>query len=160
MNAKKGPPPRAIGKDPYLSYRFRAEIDSLEVVGFSEVSGVTAETELLSFREGGVNTHMWELAGPSKFSARLILKRGLADSDELWDWYRKVMEGKIERRNVTIKLMDNAGEEKWRWVFKKACPVKWTGPDFRAGSSEIAFESIELVHQGLAPAPSTGRSGG
>ena len=98
MNDNTRPPPRAIGKDPYLSYRFRAEIESLEVVGFSEVSGVSAETELLSFREGGVNGHEWQLAGPSKFPSRLVLKRGLADSEELWNWYVNVMEGRIRLR--------------------------------------------------------------
>jgi hypothetical protein len=36
------------------------------------------------------------------------------------------------------------------WDFKKAFPVKWTGPELRAASGEVAFESIELAHRGLS----------
>ena len=150
-------PARGIDKDPYVSFRFRAEIDSLLVSGFSEVTGLTFETEVETFREGGVNAHEWQLAGPTKFPSRLVLKRGLADADALWSWYRDVMNGSIVRKNVTIVLLNHAGEEKWRWVFRAACPVKWSGPEFRAGTAEIAFESIELVHNGLEPGAQSGR---
>jgi len=127
------------------------------VSGFSEVTGLTFETEVETFREGGVNAHEWQLAGPTKFPSRLVLKRGLADADALWSWYRDVMNGSIVRKNVTIVLLNHAGEEKWRWVFRGACPVKWSGPEFRAGTAEIAFESIELVHNGLEPGAQSGR---
>lgn len=141
--------PRGIGSDPFAPFRFRAEIKSLEVSGFSEVSGLSIETEVESLREGGVNTQEWQFAGPSKFPAKLTLKRGIADADALWSWYRDIMAGRIERKQVTIKLMDYAGEEKWRWVFQDACPVKWNGPQLSATATEVAFESIELVHKGI-----------
>jgi phage tail-like protein len=150
-------PARGIDKDPYLSFRFRAEIDSLVVSGFNEVTGLTFESEVETFREGGVNTNEWQLAGPTKFPSKLILKRGLADADALWSWYQDVRNGRITRKNVTIMLLNHAGEVKWRWVFRQACPVKWSGPDFRAGTAEVAFESIELVHQGLEPGAPSGR---
>jgi|SRR5712692_7887116 len=150
-------PTRGIDKDPYLSFRFRAEIDSLVVTGFNEITGLTFETEVETFREGGVNAQEQQLAGPTKFPSKLILKRGLADADALWSWYQDVRNGRITRKNVTITLLNYAGEEKWRWVFRQACPVKWSGPDFRAGTAEVAFESIELVHQGLEPGAPSGR---
>ncbi len=155
--AEKPPPPRDIAKDPYASFRFRVELESLEVSGFSEVTGLAAETDVESFREGGLNDHERQLAGPSKFPSKLILKRGLADADALWEWYRKVLAGRIERKNVTIKLLDHAGEERWRWVFKEAFPTKWSGPDFRAGTAEVAFESVELAHRGFDPGGNSGK---
>jgi phage tail-like protein len=148
---------RGIDKDPYVAFRFRAEIDSLVVSGFNEVTGLTFETEVATFREGGVNSHEWQLAGPTKFPSKLVLKRGLADADALWSWYRDVMDGAIARKRVTILLLNHAGEERWRWVFREACPVKWSGPEFRAGTAAIAFESIELVHNGLEPGTDSGR---
>ena len=144
------PASRSLNRDPYASFRFSAEIDGLQVSGFSEVTGLTLETDVETFREGGVNFYEHQLAGPTKFPSRLILKRGLADADALWSWYRDAMKGAIKRKNVTIKLLE-LGEDKcrWLWVFSQACPVKWTGPDFKAGAAEVAFESIELVHRGL-----------
>src|SRR5215831_15454549 len=144
--------PRGLSKDPYASYRFAVQIGGADpedrVCGFSEASGLVVETDVETIREGGVNTHEIQLAGPSKFPSRLVLKRGLAES-VLWDWYRDVMRGKIQRQTVTVILQDYEGQAVWQWVFAKACPVKWTGPEFRAGSADVAFESIELMHRGL-----------
>ncbi len=151
---------RGLDKDPFASFRYRAEIDSLQVSGFNEVTGLAVESEVETFRIGGLNTHEWQLSGPAKFPSRLTLKRGLADADALWVWYKDVMNGRVKRKNVTITLLDYAGEEKWRWVFSEACPVKWSGPEFRAGTAEVAFETIELVHRGLQSGGTTsGRSG-
>jgi phage tail-like protein len=150
-------PARNISHDPYASFRFRVEIDQIEVSGFNEVTGLTLETEVETFREGGVNLHERQLAGPTKFPAKLILKRGLADAEALWSWYQGVMNGRVERKQLTVVLLNLAGENSWRWVFREACPVKWTGPEFRAGTAEVAFESIELVHNGLEPGAQSGR---
>ncbi len=143
-------------KDPYLAYRFKVEIDSLQVGGFNEVSGLTIETTVETLQEGGVNTYEHQLAGPAKFPSRLVLKRGLADAEDLWNWYQDVVAGKITRRNLTITLNDDTDWKRWQWFFTQACPVKWTGPNFQAGSNQVAFESIELVHEGLQPGAKSG----
>jgi len=143
-------PSRSLQKDPYLSYRFHVEIDGLVSCGFQEVTGLTLETEVETFREGGTNLYQQELAGASKFPSKLVLKRGLADADTLWVWYEGVLHGAVVRKNVSILLLDPASDqEHWRWNIREACPVKWTGPEFRAGSAEIAFESVDLIHRGL-----------
>ena len=73
--------PREMPTDPYISFRFRAEIDSLQVSGFSEVTGLAFESEVQTFREGGDNLQEAQLPGPTKFPSRLVMKRGLADAD-------------------------------------------------------------------------------
>jgi phage tail-like protein len=153
---------RALAEDPFGAFRFAVRIgdanEDERVCGFSEASGLTMETDVETIREGGVNTHEIQLAGPSKFPARLVLKRGLAEV-ELWSWYQDVVKGKVERKTVTVVLQNYAGQKKWQWVFSKACPVKWTGPDFRAGTAAVAFEAIELIHRGLdAGGTSSGRT--
>jgi phage tail-like protein len=137
--------------DPFLSLRFRVEINALEVGAFSEVSGLQAEVEVHEYREGGVNDHMHRLAGPVKYPTNLTLKHGLMYVDTLWKWEQQMLAGKIERHNTSIILMNSAGEDKWLWEFKDACPVRWSGPDLRAASAEVAVETLELVHLGLMP---------
>jgi len=134
--------------DPYLSFRFRVKIDHLDVASFSEVTGLGFETEVETFREGGMNECERQLPGPSKHPARLSLKRGVGDWDALWSWYQDVMSGRIERNDITICLLDSAGNEKRWWTFREACPVKWVGPDLRAEGAAVAFETVELVHRG------------
>lgn len=143
---------REITKDPYASYRFAVKIGEADlddpVCGFSEASGLTIETEVETFREGGNNLQEIQLPGPAKFPSKLVLKRGLAQN-QLWSWYTDAMKGKIQRKTVTIILQNYEGQGKWQWIFSQACPVKWTGPEFRAAQAEVAFEAIELVHKGL-----------
>jgi phage tail-like protein len=140
-------------KDPYLGFNFRVKVDGKDVVaGFSEVSGLQAEIEVQDYREGGVNEYIHKLAGPARYPSNLVLKRGISDVEGgLWSWYCDVMQGIIERKDVTVVLMNSAGEEKVKWDFRKAYPVKWAGPGLRATASEIAIESVELAHMGLMP---------
>ncbi|MBM3235943.1 phage tail protein [Candidatus Poribacteria bacterium] len=134
--------------DPYLSYRFRIEIDGIISGGFAECSGIQAETEYEEYREGGVNDYVHRLPKVTKYP-NLTFKRGITDSEKLWDWYQNVVMGKIERKNGAIILLDSEGNEKWRWNFKGAYPVKWTGPDLKADSNAVAFETLELTHTGI-----------
>jgi phage tail-like protein len=148
---------RSLREDPYLSFRFILVIDGMTAAGFNEVTGLTFETEVETFREGGFNAHERQLFGPTKCPEKLILKRGLSGrpkSNELWLWYKDVIAGKfVRKKQVIITLQDYAGAEVpiWEWVFGDVCPVKWTGPQFRAGTAEVAFETIELIHKELLP---------
>jgi phage tail-like protein len=71
------------------------------------------------------------------------------DADRLWQWEQEMLQGSIRRTNVSIILLDSAGKDKWRWDFKEACPVKWSGPDLKAGTAEVAVETLELTHRGF-----------
>ncbi|GJL74448.1 phage tail protein [Nitrosomonas sp.] len=147
---------RSLREDPYLSFRFVLAIDGKHSAGFNEVTGLTFETQVESFREGGFNAHERQLFGPTTCPEKLVLKRGLSGkkgSNELWQWYKKVLAGQLVREDLTITLQDYDGEAvpAWQWVFMRACPVKWTGPQFKAGTAEVAFETIELIHKGLKP---------
>lgn len=142
--------PGAMRKgDPYLAFRFRVEIDNLDVGGFTEVTGLQVEIELHDYREGGANDAMLRFAGPVKYPSNLILKHGIMDAEVLWNWQREVMRGVIQRRNATIVLLDSAGRDRRRWEFQDVCPVRWSGPDLRASTAEVAIETMELTHRGL-----------
>lgn len=134
--------------DPYQAGSFVIEVQGLIVGGFSECSGLQIETEFHDYREGGVNEYVHRFAGPTKYPP-LVLKHGLTAIDGLWAWHQDVMERKIERRNGAIFLLNKQQLPVLWWEFKEAIPVKWTGPDLRADSAAVAFESVELSHRGL-----------
>ena len=136
-------------KDPFLSYNFAVEIDGLVAGGFSEVQGLHLEIEVHEYREGGVNGYVHKRAGPAKYPSNLVLKRGMTDVRSLWQWQRDVAQGKVARKAVSVLLLDSTGQEKVRWTFDKAYPVKWVGPDLRGAGNEVAVETLELAHSGL-----------
>jgi phage tail-like protein len=134
--------------DPFMSFRFRVEIDGITFAQMSEVTGLQIETETESYEEGGVNDYVHQLPKRTKYQ-KIILKRGITEIDQMWQWYQDVVNGKFERKSGAIILLDAIGEDKWRWNFSAAYPVKWTGPDLKADSNTIAFETVELVHNGI-----------
>lgn len=138
--------------DPYLTFRFLIEIEGLVLGGFTEVSGLQIEVETEDYREGGLNEYIHKLAGPTRYPSNLVLKRGLTDIETLWGWHQEVTRGFIRRKNGSIVLRDVVGEERWRWNFVQAYPVRWVGPELRAGTAEVAVETLELVHRGLTRA--------
>ena len=137
-------------KDPYLTFQFVVEVKGLVVGGFSEVSGLELETDVEKFREGGLIHYEHQLAGPSKFPSRIVLKKGVIN-EVLWSWHQKVAQGRVERKQLDIVLQDSAKNEIRRWKFQEAAPVKWVGPQFRAAGAEVAVETLELIHNGLIP---------
>lgn len=138
--------------DPYLSCKFHVEIDGLIAAGFSDVSGLQVEIETEDYREGGVNDYVHKLPKVTKYPL-LVFKRGITDSDALWKWHQDAaVNGKIQRKNGRIILYEFLGNEKiekWRWEFKEALPVKWSGPEFKADGSTVAIESLEVAHHGI-----------
>lgn len=140
--------------DPLSVFRFRVEIDvamapgGVIAAGFSECSGLQADTETVEYREGGLTDHVHRFRGQTRFPS-IVLRRGLATDTGLWDWYAAVMAGFVSRRNASISLMDAGGNVALRWNVAGAYPVKWTGPDLKAESGALAIEGLELVHTGF-----------
>ena len=141
-------PPTGSRTDPYKSYNFLVEIDGITQAGFQEVSGLDASTDNVDYREGADPNHVRKLSGLNKFSP-ISLKRGITDTDELWKWRQTVMDGKTERKNGSIVLLDDTGAEKIRWNFSNAWPTKWTGPSFNAATTAVAIETLEIMHEEL-----------
>ncbi|MGH8566163.1 MAG: phage tail protein [bacterium] len=138
--------PTGTRTDPYRGYNFLVEIDGITQAGFQEVSGLDASTDPIEYREGNDPNHVRKLPGLNKYSA-ISLKRGITDSDELWKWYRTVVDGKPERKNGSIVLLDDSGQEKIRWNFVNAWPTKWTGPSFNSTSNAVAVEGLDIAHE-------------
>lgn len=135
--------------DPYLDFRFVVEVDSVIAGGFTEVTGLERELQTEEYEEGGVNTHTHTLKSGFTYP-NLVLRRGLTDSDTLWRWLQQSEKGAVERKTVLLYLHDSRGEPSWGWSFNRAFPVKWTGPEFRSDSGDVAIEELELTHTGIS----------
>ncbi|HLP87144.1 MAG TPA: phage tail protein [Nostocaceae cyanobacterium] len=138
-----------LGHDPYMSYNFVVEVGGVVVGGFSEVSGLSSEIELESYQEGGLNSYVHQFPKHTTYP-NLVLSRGLVNIDLFYIWYSATSQGLIQQLNGTILLLNSEQIPVMWWIFKKAYPVKWEGPQLNASSNEIAVEKIELVHQGIS----------
>ena len=137
--------------DPYRVYKYKVEIDGITRGGFREASGLDSSQDPIEYREGTDELHSKKLPGLNK-SSNISLKWGITDDAQLWEWRKKSIDGKVERKNGSIVLYNDAGEEKIRWNFVEAWPTKWTGPSFNATGNEVAIETLEIAHEGLTKA--------
>jgi phage tail-like protein len=143
--------PTGDRNDPFRSYNFLVEIDGITRAGFRECSGLDASQDPIDYREGTDALTARKLPGLNKYS-NISLNWGITTDAELWDWRKKAIDGTVERKNGSIVLLNDTGEEQVRWNFREGWPTKWTGPSFNATGNEVAIETLEIVHEGLEKA--------
>lgn len=119
-------------------------------VGFSEVTGLTQENQAIEYRDGSFPEYSSiKMPGLRKFS-NVTLKRGVIKADnEFFAWLSTIRLNKVERRDVTVSLLNENHEPVMVWKIHNAFPVKLEGPQLKASGNEVAIESIELAHEGL-----------
>jgi phage tail-like protein len=143
-------------RDPFLAFCFRVTIDDTvkdpKVGFFKSVSGLKYETEVVDYREGGVNDTTYKLVGATKWS-NIVLKRGFSGPELLkWreDWLKP---GKKERKGGKIEQMSTDGKTVLAtWTFTRGWPVKWELSELDAGKNEVSIETLEIAHEGLEKA--------
>ena len=134
--------------DPFASFNFKLEIEGITVAGFSEVTGLNQESNVIDYREGQEPITPRKLPGLNKFG-NITMKRGISPDLSVYNWRKTVTDGDIERRNASIVLHNEKHEEVVRWNLVNAWPSKYVGPDLKANANEVAIESIELTHEGV-----------
>lgn len=139
--------------DPYAAHNFVVQIDGISVAGFSEVSGLSTETDIIEYRNGNEDITVRKLAGLKKFT-NISLKRGMTKSQDLWKWRQTVMQGKTERKSGTIILQDEARQPALKWQFKEGWPSKWEGPSLNAKNNEVSIETMEIACEDIELMPS------
>jgi phage tail-like protein len=145
--------------DPYLNFNFVVEIDGAAVGGFAEVDAPEGRIEVAAYRDGSERQNtIRRLPGRVTYGP-LIPRRGFSADRTLFQWWRAVAEGDLDRRNVAVILRDQSGHPVARWNFSNALPMKYDGPDFRAHGNDVAIESLELAIEDMELATKEDRSG-
>jgi phage tail-like protein len=135
--------------DPYRAYNFTLLVNSVTSGHFTEVSGLGVQVERISYREAGNNSIVRAIPGRVTYPP-ITLRYGLTASAELWEWMMTAVHGVVNRRNVSIVMLDPAGStEVLRWNLLNAWPQEWLGAPLDAMSRELAIETLVLAHEGL-----------
>lgn len=150
--------PPDVRYDPLTAFCFTLEIDGLfgpDQAFFKSVSGLKSETEVVPYREGGLNGHTHQLVGATKWP-NLVLKRGFISSppwgEKLLIWRQEWTSADnkvLRRKRGKVTQLDSRMQPVCHWEFLDGWPCKWEGPDFDSSKSELAVETIEIAHSGL-----------
>lgn len=144
-----------IGEDALAGYSFHIEIGSVSIAQFKEVSGLSAEIQVIEHRENTLKglPVMKKLPGSRKFGD-ITLKRGKTNDKALWEWLKKVQDGNIDgaRTDGSIVLYDYQHNRVGAFDFRNGWPSKVSIGALSAAGNDILLEECTIVHEGLVPA--------
>jgi len=127
------------------SYYYTVEIDGVQTDRFFECDGLEMAVTVFEVEEGGLNTSTHKRIGINR-SPSLVLKKGINKNNELYNWYQNNINGKIEKKNISVILMNSAREEIRRWDVYKAFPIRWKCSTLNASDNTFPFETIEIAY--------------
>ena len=141
--------PNRRPNDHLVTSKFKIEIEGVTQGAFAAMDGIESTTEVVHYADADdIIEH--KRPGRTRYS-NIVLKRGFVNTDELWQWYKNVADGKIERKSGSIILAGDDGSEIMRYNFFEAWPCRWKSFKLNASSKtksiieelEIAVEKIE-----------------
>ncbi len=125
------------------NHNFRVEIEGVTQGAFQEVSGLEAHAEVVEFQDGD-DLILRKRPGHISYS-NIVLKRGYTATDELWNWMKTVIDGRIERKSGSVVLAGDDGSEIMRYNFFEAWPCRWKGFTLDGKGTGALVEELELV---------------
>ena len=134
---------------PIPKFHFRVEWGGTRI-GFTEVTGLEVSTDVIEYRDGASPEYSKiKMPGMQKFG-NITMKRGtFAHDNEYFNWWNTHALNTVERRDITISLLNETHEPVVVWKVKNAWPVKVQSTDLKGDGNEVAIETIEIAHEGL-----------
>lgn len=134
---------------PMPSFHFDVKCGG-ESIAVSEVSGLDIEVQVIEYREGASPEYSpIKMPGIPKYS-NITLKKAIVPQYSLFfTWINSITLNKVDRRDLTISLLNEEHSPVMTWKVKRAFPVKLQGPVLKATGNELAIETLEVAHEGL-----------
>jgi phage tail-like protein len=139
--------PRRVQANLNCRYYVSIDGDAYRAV-FSEVGGLSLETDVQEYVEGGNNSFVYRLPGVTR-TGNISLRRGITRDNELLRWHLRIAHGVVDLRGVQITAFTTDGTPLVTWSVQNAFPVRWTGPQLNAATPAVAVEHLELAHSGV-----------
>jgi phage tail-like protein len=125
-----------------LANRFNLEIDGVQVGGVHSIEGFESETEVIEYKDGESGVVQTR---PGQHKPVVItITKDWSNTSEFYKWRKAVLDGKVERKSVSIIFHNDASEEAGRINLFNAWPIAWTGPALNAKNSNHATEKLKI----------------
>lgn len=134
--------------EPFVKYRFIVEIDGITEASFLEVEGLNVTIDVIEYREGADPTAPMLIPGLPHYGP-LVLRNGLTTNNELLDWLEKIVEGDLDRRNLSIVILDAGGNEVARYNVWNAWPSSWRLEELESLGVGPIIEELIIQYEGF-----------
>ncbi|MBW4359055.1 phage tail protein [Flavobacterium taihuense] len=134
---------------PIPKFHFSVEWGGTKIA-FTEVSGLNKEMDVIEHRVGSSPEFFKKkMPGLQKLS-NISLKRGVfAGDNEFYQWYNTVAMNTVERRNITISLLNENHTPVVVWKVKDCFIVSLKCSDMKADANEVAIDTVEIANHGF-----------
>lgn len=135
---------------PLPSFYFKVSVDGIGDISCSEVSGLETEFDVIEYRAGDSPVFTKVKMPGLRKTSDVTLKKGMFKDDKaMWDWLNQVNLNTIERKTVTVSLLDESGSPVKTWQLTNAWPKKITIEGFKSDGNTAAIETLVLAHEGV-----------
>jgi phage tail-like protein len=135
-----------------LANRFTVKVTpgDHDLGSWTKAEGLDVTWDVADYRAGDGGNQRWFFPGNTKYShVRLSRAAAQGDSEKVKDWLSKTSFHNQSGQEVQITLHDSSTKKVLDWHLKNAMPAKWSIANFEAGGSNVAIETLELVHEGF-----------
>lgn len=131
------------------AYHFQVEWGG-QRIGCMEVSGLNITVDVIESNDGSSPVYSNSKMPGRLHYANIVLKRAIVKGDnDFFNWINTIQLNTVERRDITISLLDENHSPIVTWRAKNAFPVKLTGPVLNSNDSNVATEELEIAHEGI-----------
>ncbi len=154
--------------DPFRTFRFKVKWDSLYVAGLTKMGALKRTTELIEYREAGVNITSRKMPGKTSFTA-VTLEAGITYDTAFQDWANLVNDFASHsitdlsdfRKNVTLDIFNEAGAKAVSYNLYRCWVSEYQAwPDLDAGANAVAITTIKLEYEWFEQDASVSESAG
>ncbi|HME42359.1 MAG TPA: phage tail protein [Syntrophorhabdales bacterium] len=138
LGGKRTPPPPPPPEICYDLNHISVEIDGVKVTKLHSVEGV----DMCVQPEAEANAKLARIQKPGT----IAIARDWSNTLEWHDWRKKITDGKMDKRTVSIIYHNAAGAEDGRANFVECFPTAHVLPIFNAKNSGHATETIVLAY--------------
>jgi len=133
-----------------LTLCFKVTLDDKTDLGtWTKCEGLSLEYDLSEVKEGGNNEYTHRLPGRVKLQNLKLTRPVDKDTRKVADWLASVG-SEPKRSTAEVAILDGGGTTVASWRLQGIFPVRWSGPTLDTGTSSVALEVLELVHNGFA----------
>ncbi|MFC1991642.1 phage tail protein [Chloroflexota bacterium] len=122
------------------------EIEGISTSGLTMLEMPVSSVEVIEYQDGE-DLILRKRPGRLNFSNLVVASDPRnPELDEVWSWYFSVLNGRVDRRLVSIVMMDSQGEQIAQYDALNTWPAGWRVVDMEGqGNNNTVIVEIEIV---------------
>ena len=129
---------------------FKVSVKDVADIYCAAVCGLDNEFDEIAYRAGDSVIYFKPKVTGLRKSGDVTLKDGKCENAKaLQEWVDCVKSGTIQRKEVTVSLLDESGCAVQTWTLINAWPKKFAGKENQPEKDRLAFDFLLLAHEGV-----------